>query len=220
MEITPVAILAVLAGGVAMGSSMVTRWQIVGRGYVWLSAGTVSLFGAAVIAAGGGAAAFVAVMAALGAAFFSRDQSKASILFAISVVGFVFVSTVNGALLPALTGTVYLGGVLSEMLLGHWYLVDPQLPRWALQRLALAGGIGLVADTAWVVFAADSFMADSLLAYSFIALAAMTTLLILGVWFSLKEPNYTAVMAATGLSYLAVLTALGSSVVGRIIVTG
>lgn len=220
MEITPVAVLAVLAGGVAMGSSMVTRWQIVGRGYVWLSAGTVSLFGAAVIAAGGRAGAIVAFVAALGAAFFSSDQSKASVLFALSAVGYVVVATANGSVLPALTGTVFLGGVLSEMLLGHWYLVDPQLPRWALRRLALAGGIGLIADTAWVVFAADSFMADSLLAYSFIALAAMTTLLILGVWFSLKEPNYTAVMAATGLSYLAVLTALGSSVVGRIIVTG
>ena len=42
---------------------------------------------------------------------------------------------------------------------------------------------------------------------------------IAGVIFSLKEPGYAGVMAATGLSYLAVLTAFGVAVLGRMLVT-
>ncbi len=52
------------------------------------------------------------------------------------------------------------------------------------------------------------------------AVSVMTALLITGVWFSLKEDGYSGVMAATGLSYLGVLTAFGVVVVGRLLVAG
>jgi hypothetical protein len=42
--------------------------------------------------------------------------------------------------------------------------------------------------------------------------------LMVGVWFSLRVPSYTGVMAATGLSYLATLTALGAVVIGRAVI--
>jgi hypothetical protein len=219
VEFTPVAILSLLAGGVALGSAIVAYWRIVGPGFVWLGGVTVALLGAVVSVAGGGLVATGASIAAGITVFFGRDQRKAAVLFGAATVGFVAVATTNGTAIAAVTGTLFIGGVLSEMLLGHWYLVDPQLPRWALQKLALIGGVGLVADTAFVVIAASDFMSDPFLGYAYVALTAMTGLLVLGVWFSLKEPNYTGVMAATGLSYLAVLTALGASVVGRIIVT-
>ena len=48
----------------------------------------------------------------------------------------------------------------------------------------------------------------------------MTGLLVAAVWFSLKEPAYSGVMAATGLSYLGVLTAFGVVVVGRLLIAG
>jgi hypothetical protein len=35
------------------------------------------------------------------------------------------------------------------------------------------------------------------------------------VFFALRERGYSGVMAATGLSYLAVLTSIGSAVLGR-----
>jgi hypothetical protein len=219
VEFTPVAILSLLAGGVALGSAIVAYWRIVGPGFVWLGGVTVALLGAVVSVAGGGLVATGASIAAGITVFFGRDQRKAAVLFGAATVGFVAVATTNGTAIAAVTGTLFIGGVLSEMLLGHWYLVDPQLPRWALQKLALIGGVGLVADTAFVAIAASDFMSDPFLGYAYVALTAMTGLLVLGVWFSLKEPNYTGVMAATGLSYLAVLTALGASVVGRIIVT-
>jgi hypothetical protein len=52
------------------------------------------------------------------------------------------------------------------------------------------------------------------------AVTIMTGLLVTGVWFSLKEPSYSGVMAATGLSYLGVLTAFGVVVAGRLLVAG
>ena len=42
----------------------------------------------------------------------------------------------------------------------------------------------------------------------------------LAVWASLGEQGYSGVMAATGLSYLATLTATGAAVVGRLLVDG
>ena len=53
-----------------------------------------------------------------------------------------------------------------------------------------------------------------------IALTVMTALLIAAVWFSLREPGYSGVMAATGLSYLGLLTTFGVIVVGRLLVAG
>ena len=37
------------------------------------------------------------------------------------------------------------------MLLGHWYLVSPRIPRRPLQRLAAAGAVGVVLDAAVVL---------------------------------------------------------------------
>ncbi len=48
-------------------------------------------------------------------------------------------------------------------------------------------------------------------------LTLVSALLVAGVSFALREPFYSGVMAATGLSYLAVLTAFGVVVVGRLL---
>jgi MFS superfamily sulfate permease-like transporter len=106
------------------------------------------------------------------------------------------------------------------MLLGHWFLVDPQLPRWALQRLDVAAGLGLAADLV-VVASLGAFGADDgVMIGAMTAVSVMTALLIAAVWFSLKERAYSGVMAATGLSYLGVLTAFGVVVIGRLLVAG
>ncbi|MDH5423260.1 MAG: hypothetical protein OEY55_15775, partial [Acidimicrobiia bacterium] len=82
-----------------------------------------------------------------------------------------------------------------------------------LKRLDLVAALALVADGVLLLLAGATV--GSVVGWAFIALAAMSTLLMVGVWFSLKEPAYAGVMAATGLSYLAVLTALGATVAGR-----
>ncbi len=103
------------------------------------------------------------------------------------------------------------------MLLGHWYLVDPRLPRWALTSLDVAAAVGVVADAA-LLAAGGAFDWEpdaAIVGWAFVGLAAMSLLLLTGVWFAVREPGYNGVMAATGLSYLAVLTVLGASIAGR-----
>ena len=53
-----------------------------------------------------------------------------------------------GDALLAISGAVALGAVTDEMLLGHWYLVDPRLPRWALRTLAVVGLAAVAIDGA------------------------------------------------------------------------
>lgn len=106
------------------------------------------------------------------------------------------------------------------MLLGHWFLVDPQLPRWALQRLTLVAGTGLVGDLAVVTGLGAFAASDGVMIAAVIALTALTALLVAAVWFSLREPGYSGVMAATGLSYLGMPTTFGVVVVGRLLVAG
>ncbi len=117
----------------------------------------------------------------------------------------------------AVTGAVALGGVTSEMLLGHWYLVDPRLPRWALKRLGLTAVLGVTGDaiTLAVLGAFAWTGGEQAVGWAYVALAAVTLVLLTGVWFSLDQPFYSGVMAATGLSYLAVLTTIGATVAGR-----
>ncbi|NND02025.1 MAG: hypothetical protein HKN91_04500, partial [Acidimicrobiia bacterium] len=128
---------------------------------------------------------------------------------------------VDSGVVPLVTGAVFLGFDTTEMMLGHWFLVDPTLPRWSLNRLAIIGGAGLVADVIFLTLAGAGTggTGDPVLGMAYIALTVMTALLLVGVYLSLREPSYTGVMAATGLSYLAVLVAFGVAVVGRMLTT-
>jgi hypothetical protein len=103
------------------------------------------------------------------------------------------------------------------MMLGHWYLIAPRLPRSALRALAVVGGAGAVFD-AIVVAARGAFPwapEDFIMGVAFVVLSATSLLLMAAVFFALRERGYSGVMAATGLSYLAVLTSIGSAVLGR-----
>lgn len=210
------------SAGLAAAAAAVVAWRIVGPGYTWLAAGVVALFGAFTVAAGGGAFAVTGLVAAVAGGILARSIVPSAVLLGVSGLAFLAAGWTDSPLGLAVSGAVFIGGVTSEMLLGHWYLVDPRLPRWALHRLAYAGGVGLVADALFVGgrVARDGLAADVVFGWAYAALAVMTGLLLLGVWFSLKEPKYTGVMAATGLSYLGVLTAVGTLVVGRLIAYG
>lgn len=195
-------------------------WRVVGPGYGWLSAGVVAIVGGATAVAAGSALGVAASVAALVAGFLARNRLAATTLFALAGLGLLSVAFGDGGVIPSITGAVLLGGISSEMMLGHWFLIDPQLPRWALQRLALIAAVGLGADVI-VLAALGAFGAeDGVMIAALAALSVMTALLVAGVWFSLRETGYSGVMAATGLSYLGVLTALGTTVVGRMLVAG
>jgi len=212
LVLTPGLILAMWAGGMAAGVALVAKWEIVGPGFFWVAGATILLVGAWTVP-NGGAGAWVGVVGVVIGSLLARRSTLAAVAFGLGSVGFVFEAASYGNVWMAITGAIALGGVTDEMLLGHWYLVDPKLPRWALKRLDLVAALALVADGVLLLLAGATV--GSVVGWAFIALAAMSTLLMVGVWFSLKEPAYAGVMAATGLSYLAVLTALGATVAGR-----
>jgi hypothetical protein len=220
MEATPTVVLAMWAAGLAAGGALVVWWRVVGRGYVWLTGGVVAMVGLALALTSGNPLAWIGMILGLGAVVTAgRSQVAAGLLLAGAVL-LTIPGLDDSPAVPLITGAVFLGGVTTEMMLGHWFLVDPKLPRWSLNRLAVVGGIGLALDVGYLLTqglisgAGD----DAILGWAYGALGVMTALLIVGVIFSLKEPSYTGVMAATGLSYLAVLTAFGVAVVGRMLV--
>jgi hypothetical protein len=219
VDLTPSLILSLWTAGIAIGSALVARWAIVGPGFSWLSGGVLVLSGGAAAAAGAGTFGWLAVVCAFGGALAARRRNPSALLFAASGLLMLVAGFADSPVVPALSGALVLGGITSEMLLGHWYLVDPQLPRWALQALAIGSGAALLVDVAYLIIegALDWGAGDEVLGWAFVVLSAMTALLVTAVSLALREPFYTAVMAATGLSYLAVLTSFGAVVLGRLL---
>jgi hypothetical protein len=121
-------------------------------------------------------------------------------------------------------GALLLGFVSDAMLLGHWYLVQPGLGREPIKELvrlaapAVALDVALLLVPTGMVSVLNGTIDDGyqgLLGWIW-AVSAFSTLALLGVtWLALKERSYSAVMAATGLLYLAILTAVGTDVLAR-----
>jgi hypothetical protein len=210
------------AAGIAAAAGLVAWWRVVGVGFAWLSGGVVLLFGVPGALAGAGTWAWAGSALAAAAALLGSRRAAAVPLFSASGAALAAAAMPDGGVAATLSGALLLGGITSEMLLGHWFLVDPRLPRWSLLRLDLLAVAGVIADTA-VVALLGAFpweSGDLAVGLGYLALVAMTLLLTAGVWASLREEGYPAVMAATGLSYLAVLTAAGAVVLGRLLVEG
>ncbi len=219
VELSPAQVLSMWAAGVAAGAALVSWWRVVGRGYGWLAGGVALLLGVPAGLAGGGALVWVGcglVGVLIAVASHHRRAAGAAGLAALV---FGLAAAAEGNAVATVTGAAFLGAVTVEMLLGHWYLVDPRLPRWALSRLAWAGAGSAGADFLIVAMlgAIPWSRGDAPLGWGFVALAAASLILMLGVVGALREEGYPGVMAATGLSYLALLTAIGATVVGRLV---
>lgn len=128
------------------------------------------------------------------------------------------------ALLRTLIGAAFIGAISDAMLLGHWYLVQPGLPRrllnemvtalgwlWPLEVGALLLPTGMI--SVWLGTVDDGW--GGLLGWMWGMCAITTIVLVLVTRAALKERYYSAVMAATGLLYLAILTAFGTDIVAR-----
>jgi hypothetical protein len=210
----PVLLLSMWAAGLAACAALVAWWKVARTGYLWLAAGVVVLVG---LAAGfSEPVAVAALLLAAGAGLLARRPEWSAIAFAASAVGFFVVGLERDSFIPVFTGAAALGGITAEMLLGHWYLVDPKLPRWALKRLDLIAGVGVVADVAVAAWVGTLPAPTDLMGAAYLMLAVTSVLLVVGVWYSLREKGYEGVMAATGLSYLATLTVLGTTFLARI----
>jgi hypothetical protein len=128
------------------------------------------------------------------------------------------------SLLRTFAGAAFLGAVTDAMLLGHWYLVQPGLPRrhlndlvqalgwvWPVEVVALLLPTGMV--SVWTGAVDDGW--NGTLGWFWAACAVATIVLVFVTKAALRERYYSAVMAATGLLYLAILTAFGTDLVAR-----
>jgi hypothetical protein len=121
-------------------------------------------------------------------------------------------------------GAAFLGSVTDAMLLGHWYLVQPGLARgpllelvrwveivWPFEILVMLWPTGMVSVLNGTID--DGY--GGLLGWFWLACAVTTIVLVVVTRAALRERAFSAVMAATGLLYLAILTAFGTDLVAR-----
>lgn len=128
------------------------------------------------------------------------------------------------SLLRTLSGAAFLGAISDAMLLGHWYLTQPGLPRrllnelvdtlvwiWPIEVVVMLLPTGMF--SVWTGAVDDGW--GGTLGWFWAASAITTIVLVMVTKAALREREYSAVMAATGLLYLAILTAFGTDLVAR-----
>jgi len=147
----------------------------------------------------------------------------------IGVIGIIAAAVNAGgpawlAIARFLVGAAFMGAITDAMLLGHWYLVQPGLARGPLLELVKWCGwlwvpeVVLLLVPTGMVSVVNGTIDDSyngLLGWFWIACVVTTVGLIITTRLALKERAYSAVMAATGLLYLAILTSFGIDLVAR-----
>jgi len=154
---------------------------------------------------------------------------------AIGVVGLIAAGIDAGS--PAwlsvariLVGAAFLGAITDAMLLGHWYLVQPglargpllELVRWTQWIWPFEVLVMLIPLSEGMIAVLNGTIDDEyggILGWMWATCAVTTLGLLLVTRAALKERQYSAVMAATGLLYLAILTAFGTDLVARAVLS-
>ncbi len=130
------------------------------------------------------------------------------------------------AVARTLVGAFFLGAVTDAMLLGHWYLVQPGLARGPLLELVRWTGLLWLPELVVMLWPTgmgsvlsgtidDGY--NGLLGWFWVACVATTAGLVVLARAALRERFYSAVMAATGLLYLGILTGFGMDLVARVL---
>jgi hypothetical protein len=131
------------------------------------------------------------------------------------------------ALLQLIGGACFLGAVTAGLLLGHWYLTDRGLPRTPINRFTDVLIVAVVFEAAAVASAGFEPVAESRafnplltagalapwIALGMVAAAALVAVL---VRLALRGERASAVQAATGFFYLAVVTAFTAEVAVKV----
>ena len=149
---------------------------------------------------------------------------------AVALVGVVAGGVAAGgpvalSIARVLAGALFLGAVSDAMLLGHWYLVQPGLRRaplvqlvrcamvlWVAEAVVLLWPTGVVSILTGAVD--DGF--GGLLGWYWVLCAAAGAVLLGATEAALRIRRYAAVMAGTGLLYLAIMTAFGMDLMARV----
>jgi len=149
------------------------------------------------------------------------------------VVALCFAAGVVGggyplSLFRLLAGGALVGSVTDAMSIGHWYLVQPGLPRDPIKEQVIGLGVALLLDTIalliplGMVSVLNGSVSDGwggILGWIWVTCVVTTAALVAVTWIALKERYYSAVMAATGFLYLAILTAFGVDLVARAVLS-
>jgi hypothetical protein len=231
-----------------------TRRREIGPGYGWLLRGIYLTMAAGAVAAGlafgvvpvreaAAAGALVAGVFAFIVSVVRRGSFTPAldlIAPATALVGLVAAGVdaagddagagrVAVSLIRVLAGAAFLGAVTDAMLLGHWYLVQPGLPRRHLNELVRVLGLVWPIEVAALLLPTGMFSVwsgsvsdgwNGTLGWFWGACAVTTIALVFVTRAALRERYYSAVMAATGLLYLAILTAFGTDLVARAVLAG
>lgn len=151
----------------------------------------------------------------------------------IGVVALVLASLHTGgpvalSIARTLVGAAFFGAITDAMLLAHWYLVQPGLGRgpllelvhltfwvWPLEVIVMLIPIGMVS----VLTGSIDDHYGGMLGWMWLTCAVTTGGLLVVTILALRERAYSAVMAATGLLYLAIITAFGTDLIARALLT-
>jgi len=106
------------------------------------------------------------------------------------------------------TGTVVLlGSITAGLCLGHWFLVDPHLPRRPMRLLAGGALLGLAVTALATYLGPTSPPAIGDIAYTIAVVSGIITAVVLAlIFWSLAVPTYKGVQSATGLFYVSTMS--------------
>jgi|TARA_B100000214_G_scaffold309897_1_gene241586 hypothetical protein len=149
---------------------------------------------------------------------FEKEERKYFVF--MSMVSFLLASfnLIGQNLLLSFLPILLVSSVFSSMMIGHWFLVDPTIERIGMKNISkFSSRLSIL--LAFLVFldiyeSSSLFfnsLSENLLNNIVIFLYLSSALLSFGSLKSLQEKSYTGVMASTGLSYLALIVALGAS---------
>ena len=181
-------------------------------------------------------AAFCGMTALWLAALFARRQGLARFLgfcsLPVAVAILVPLALTSDesnvvSLLQLLAGAAFLGAVFDGLLLGHWYLTDRRLSRGPINLFAvvlmvavgleaaavIAGGFGPIPESS----AFNPLLTKAGLAsWVAIGMVGTTALIAVMIRLTLRGARPTAVQAATGFFYLAVITAFAGELAAKV----
>lgn len=182
------------------------------------------------------ALAFTAVTLVWVALMFARVDRAARVLGVASIgVAVAILGALAGeadasrvvATLQLLAGAAFMGAVLDGLLLGHWYLTDRGLSRTHINRFAVALIVAVGLETLAVIGggfgpieASPEFSAlltaAGVASWVAIGMVLTTGLIAVMIRLSLRGSRATAVQAATGFFYLAVITAFAGELAAKV----
>jgi hypothetical protein len=166
----------------------------------------------------------------------ARRQAAARVVGLVSVpVAVALLAALAGtsdgsyvvALLQLLAGAAFLGAVLDGLLLGHWYLTDRGLSRTPIDRYTTLLIAAVVLEAAAVISGGFGpsepdaainplLTAAGLAPWIALGMVATTALIAVLIRAALRGTRASAVQAATGFFYLAVITALTAEFAAKV----